>query len=271
MPWAPTNAGEIYYDLQGSKAAPVLVLVRGLAWSSRYWLTLPGRFASSYRVLTLDSRGAGASSAPLGPYSIGAMADDVAAVLGAAGIGRVHLFGLSLGGMIAQQFALRHRDRLGCLVLGATSAGGWLRRPIPAAAMIRLLLSGLLPPPDTARVMAPVLFAQGFRRRQPRTWARWLELAAVDATPRHGAAAQLLAALRHDTHGALPSIEAPTLVMAGAKDRLIPPEHSVQLARKLPNAQLRVLDDSGHEFPTEQPDVTVRIVRGFLNRSSAIG
>jgi pimeloyl-ACP methyl ester carboxylesterase len=116
----------IHYEVHESHAgpgAPAVVLIQGLGLSSRFWFDLPDRLRPKWRVVLLDNRGVGRSDRPRGPYRMAAMADDVAAVLNAAGVQRACIVGISLGGMIAQHVALRHPARVAGLVLLATTAG----------------------------------------------------------------------------------------------------------------------------------------------------
>src|SRR4051794_5833622 len=89
-----------------------------------WWRTVPVLAAAGFRVVSFDNRGVGRSSRPPGPYGVASMADDAVAVLDAAGIDRAHVYGISLGGMIAQEIALRRPERVDSMVLGATTPGG---------------------------------------------------------------------------------------------------------------------------------------------------
>src|SRR5579864_6552638 len=113
---------KIYWDEQGQRA-PIL-LVRGLGYPSSLWHRARPVLAQRYRTVAFDNRGVGLSDVPPGPYSIATMASDAAMVLEAAGVARAHVFGISMGGMIAQEFALQYPERTGSLILGCTSAGG---------------------------------------------------------------------------------------------------------------------------------------------------
>src|SRR3954451_7644807 len=122
MPLAARDDTEIYWESTGA-GAPVL-LVMGLGMNATgWWRTVPV-LAESFTVIAFDNRGVGRSARPPGPYTVAGMADDAVAVLDAAGAERAHVYGISLGGMIAQEIALRHPERVGCLVLGATTPGG---------------------------------------------------------------------------------------------------------------------------------------------------
>jgi pimeloyl-ACP methyl ester carboxylesterase len=195
------------------------------------------------------------------------MAADVAAVLDEAGIAQAHVFGISLGGMIAQAFALSFPSRLDRLVLGCTSPGG-LRSVKPKVGSFLAMARARLQSQETAcRLEAENVLSDSFRARHPEVIDHWLELARQAPVPRSTMMLQLLAAGRHDAYSRLPTIDAMTLVIAPDADRLIPPENSHLLARRIPRAELAWVRGAGHDFVTERPKETFTMVREFLESS----
>ncbi len=252
----------LYFEVLGPSAAPPLLMVRGLARTARHWGSIVGQLSDRFRVVVFDNRGIGRSSIPLPPYSTNAMADDAAAVLDAAGLESAHVFGVSLGGMIAQKVALRHPKRLRSLVLGCTRAGRAAPRlPIPAVAS---LVSSMRLSPERAVVeTAPLILSRSFIAKNPQVPQRWAELARSEPPTRRGVFGQLLAAARHDATRRLKEIRVPVLAITGDVDRLIPPVCSEDLVRRLPDARLETLPGVGHDFPTEMPQRTAELLADF--------
>jgi pimeloyl-ACP methyl ester carboxylesterase len=264
MPHARAGRVRIHYEELGDRDAPALVLVRGLARSARFWLGFAELLTDRYRVVLLDNRGIGRSDAPLPPYDTASMADDVAAVLDHAGIPRAHVFGISLGGMIAQWVAVKHASRVDRLVLGCTTAGGNAGARPPLAARLALLRGGTMPFHEAMRATAPYVIGPRFLESRPDVVEAWVDIARKEPASFGGLLGQILAAARHSSIRHLARIEAPTLVITGDEDRLIPPLCSYRLAELIPNARLRVMCGAGHDFPTEQPAETVEELRRFL-------
>ncbi|MBI4954798.1 MAG: alpha/beta fold hydrolase [Myxococcales bacterium] len=260
----PHPQGHLHYELLGRAGAPALVLLRGLGRSLRHWLELPTLLAPNFRVVLVDNRGIGRSApAPLS-LDIAAMADDVAHVLDRAHIERCHLFGMSLGGMIAQRFALRHPERLDRLVLGCSTPGGRHARRPALRTLARMLHAATRPRPEALQRSAEITLSAEFLRRHPEVVARWVSIDVAEPLPRRTVLAQALAAARHDSWEELPTVRAPTLVVCGDADGLIPPENSRRLAERIPGASLVWLPGAGHDFATELPDKTAELLRSFL-------
>jgi len=265
VPFAVHRGCRLFWERDGNPTAPPLLLVRGLSRSSRYWGELRERLAKSFHLLVTDNRGSGRSDAPWPPYSTKRMADDHAAVLDAAGVtGRVHVFGISLGGMIAQHIALRHPSRVDRLILGCTTPGGEHAVRIGRKAVFALLRASMGPVARSMRRVAPLLLSAETLRERPEVVEQWIAIALGERRRRAGFLGQFLAAGRHDAWRRLPFMTAPTLVVTGDADRLIPPENSRLLAERIPGAKLRVIAGAGHDFPSDKPEETAEIVREFL-------
>jgi len=266
MPDTTIDGVKIHYNEAGE--GEPLLLIMGYGMPGNAWLgSLP--FLSGFRSIYYDNRGTGLSDKPAGPYTIVQMADDAAGLLDHLGIARARVYGVSMGGMIAQELALRHPTKVRSMVLGCTLCGGehstmadpkiietlvdvvknmgngdsaaWIDRQLPllfppewiaanpAIRDIFLLMAPMLPPtaPETAdRTMAGLLGWTSYER--------------------------------------LPQITAPTLILHGDRDVLIPVENAYLLAKRIPGARLHIVPGAGHGYPAQDPVGVHELVTGFL-------
>ena len=274
MPVAEREGHRIHYQTWGRASAPPLLLIMGLGLSSRAWHRLPERLSKRYRVITFDNRGAGDSDRPRGLYRMHDLADDAAAVLRAAGVGGrrkkgkpaksgAFVFGISMGGMIAQELTLRHPGLVRSLVLGATFASWWRSRK-PALAVTLTLVGVNVVGPRALPHLAPLLVSKEFEREKPEEFKRWLS--GIDQNNPSAVFRQIGAILRHSTLPRLGEIATPTLVVTGTADRLVPPENSRVLHAAIRGAKFRELHGAGHVFPFEREDETVEILQSHFRR-----
>jgi pimeloyl-ACP methyl ester carboxylesterase len=250
----PLANDAIHYQTMGNPGAPPLLLIMGLAVSSRAWDRLPELLAQRFHVLVFDNRGTGRSVRRGFAYRMRELADDAAAVIEAAGLRSAHVFGISLGGMIAQELALRHPERVRSLALGATFASFRCvkRAPLRSAWDLLALNLGFMPAERVARL----LVSAEWDARNPGGALKWIR--GAEPAGFRNALAQFLAVVRHDTLNRLSRIRAPTLVLTGDADRLVPFANSEVLAKTIPGARLHVLKGAGHVFPLEREEETVR-------------
>jgi 3-oxoadipate enol-lactonase len=260
MPYAERSGCRLHYELSGDAALPVLVMIRGLARSKRYWGPLLPLLAPYVRLLLIDNRGVGRSGATRGPYSTRMLADDAAAVMDAAAIGRAHVFGMSLGGMIAQELALAHAERVDRLVLGCTTPGG----PRAARTSLRVMSSMLAARLGRHDRLFALLASDASMAARPEIRAWWLELERTEPVPMRGLFGQIVAALRHDAFDRLEGIRQRTLVVTGDADELMSPENSRLLSAAIPNATLALIDGARHDFTTDRPKESARAILSFL-------
>ena len=259
------GAHSIYYETYGDPGAPPVLLIMGLSLSMRAWDRLPELLAAHFHVLVFDNRGTGRSGRSGYAFRMRDLADDAAAVLDAAGVRSAHVFGISMGGMIAQELVLRHPDRVTSLALGATFAG-WLRsRKPPLGAMVDLLLlhAGFVTP----RRMARLVVSPEWHEKNPAGALEWMRRA--ERTEGRWSFAQMAAIARHSAMKRLAGIKAPTLVITGSADRLVPARNSELIARTIPGAKMLVLPGAGHAFPLEREEETVRALVEHFRASAA--
>src|SRR5215470_17969608 len=164
MPYAENDGTRIYWEEQG--AGDPVVLIMGLGYTHEMWHRLAPALAKQYRVISFDNRGVGQTDAPPGPYSMQAMAADTVAVMDAAGCGRAHVFGISMGGMIAQELALRYPERVRSLILGCTACGGPHAIPAGPGVLATLMARGNMTAEEGIRAMVPFIYDPGTPRER---------------------------------------------------------------------------------------------------------
>jgi 3-oxoadipate enol-lactonase len=259
MPFVDNRGAKIYWDEQGT-GEPIL-LIMGLGYPSAMWHRTRPALAASYRTIALDNRGAGQSDVSPRPYSITLMASDAAAVLDAAGVPIAHIFGVSMGGMIAQEFALQYPGRVRSLILGCTGAGGPNAKRAEPAAVEMLKAISQMSREQAAEAAIPFIY-------DPATPRHTIDedIATRRAWPTNpaGYLAQLQAILAWESFSRLPQITAPTLVIHGKADRLVPAGNGELIAARIPGAQLVLFERASHLFSTDQPETAQRAIFEFL-------
>jgi pimeloyl-ACP methyl ester carboxylesterase len=264
MPYAYASDGaRIHYEIHGS-GEPVL-LVMGLGSNAYGWQRTIPWLSERYEAIAFDNRGTGRSDVPAGAYSIEQMAEDAAAVLAAVGRDAAHVVGASLGGMIAQRFALAHPERLKSLVLVCTTPGG----PHAARAsdeVMTALVQGGEDPSTVYRRNAWFLYGEETRNQHPERIEQDLEYRAKIPTKPTGYLGQLQAAMHHNVWDGLPSIAAPTLVVHGDADLLVPTANGRLIADRIAGAELVLITGAGHMLQADGGDVLRGAVLDFLGR-----
>ncbi|MDP9101186.1 MAG: alpha/beta hydrolase [Actinomycetota bacterium] len=251
---------QLYWEESGSGAP--LLLIQGLGWSADMWHALVPMLECSYRVIRYDGRGIGRSQVPAGPYSIERMADDAVSVLEAAGVQQAHVLGVSLGGIVAQEVALRHADRVTTLILGCTHPGGaetvW---PEPEV-LDSLKARAAMPFEEAVKASIAYAYAQG---TPPEIIQADLDRRLALPTSPEGYTAQLTGGLGYQ--GTLPRLKAlgvPALVFTGDADLLVPPVNSITLADAIPDGRLVMVPGAGHVVFSERPAEVAQAILGFL-------
>ena len=263
MAFIENRGARIYWDERG-QGDPVL-LIMGLGYPSDMWHRTRPVLDQHYRTIVLDNRGVGRSEMPPGPYPIEMMASDAVAVLDAAGVGKAHVFGISMGGMIAQELTLRKPDRVRSLILGCTACGGPLAVRSEPEATQMLMSRGYMTAEQAAEAALPFIYDASTPR------ARIDEDLAIRRPwfPRPEAyTAQLTGILAWEAYSRLAQITTPTLVIHGENDRLVPPGNGKLIAQSIPGAKLVLLPHAGHIFPTDQSDASHSAILEFLASQS---
>jgi pimeloyl-ACP methyl ester carboxylesterase len=258
MPTVSAISAQIYYQETGS-GFPLLML-HGLGSSGDdWWFQIPD-FSPHFRIILPNLRGHKQSSTLREPASIDALAGDMTHLLDALGITRAHVLGLSLGGVVAQLLAIHFPARVNKLILVNTFAHLWPTSPREAYTLARrVVVSKYLPPPTTAKVVARDLFPK------PDQAALRDEVLSRIGVNEAASYRHLVDAIRRfDSRGQLDRIAAPTLLITGDRDAVVPRGCQQQLARGIRKAQWHIVRDSGHATPVDQPEEFNRVVLGFL-------
>jgi 3-oxoadipate enol-lactonase len=260
-----TNGQQLYYEVHG-EGAP-LVLIMGIGYDATLWdLYQVPELSKQFQVVTFDNRDVGRSSKATGQYTIADMSDDVVGLMDALRIKHAHILGLSMGGMIAQEFALRYPDRLDKLVLSGTGAATGRAKfdPISIWNFVKQHDSEGL---TFAAQQFIWLFSTDFLRNHQ---AVDQTLAMLGSNPNpvlpEAFARQASAYIQHDSLDRIGKIKASTLVITGEQDRLTPPWIGREMADAIPGAKFHLVSGPGssHVLPLERPEDFNKIVLSFL-------
>ena len=267
MPKALVNGVHIYYEVYG-RGEPILLIMGGggsaLAWQSQ----IP-TFSQHLRVIAYDNRDCGRSEKLAAEYAIAHMADDALALLQHLDMPSAHVFGVSMGGMIAQDLALRYPEHVRTLILGGTSPC-LAAMPSSEKALRALIESTLLSGREAFDRMIWTIYSDAYvAANNEDLWLRF-QVEAGLTPPLDSLRHHLIATNAFDVRDRLGEILAPTLVMTGDEDPLVPPENSRFLAEHIPGAELIVYPGARHAFSNEFEEGCNAAVLDFIGRHSSI-
>jgi len=258
-PQMPDAERSLHHTVHGAAGPPVLLL-HGLGSCAADWAPQRSVLEARYRVIAVDLPGHGASPLPSGRLTIEGMAEAVAALGGAVTAEPAHVVGLSLGACVALRLALQAPARVRSLTLVNPFARVRPGGPADVARMARrLVLLGAAPMPALAAHVARGLFPWPEQRALYDA-----AVASLAATPRRGYAAAMRALARFDARGQLAAVRAPTLIVAGDRDRVVPLGAKLRLGAAIPGARVEVVPASGHATPYDQPEAFNRLLLEFL-------
>ena len=260
MPFVDNDGARIHWTSLG-KGEPV-VLVMGLGCASALWFRVAPRLATAHRVIMLDNRGCGSTVVPQTlVYRVRQMASDVAAVLDAASAARAHVVGFSMGGMIAQQFALDFPSRVRSLTLLGTHPGGfWAVQAAPEVQRL-LFAKDQMTAEESLHAMRPYTYA---RETSDALFGEDATVRLAHTPTLRGYRAQLYALIGWQAYLDLPKLRVPTLVMHGLQDALIPPANGRLLASRIEGARLVELERASHWLTTDQTERCVSEMQGHM-------
>jgi pimeloyl-ACP methyl ester carboxylesterase len=267
MPYAQINGIRLHYETEGH--GPPLLFIAGLGQPAVAWdPELIQQMAKHYHVVTYDNRGTGLSDKPDDSYSISLFASDAIGLLDTLNIPRAHMFGVSMGGMIAQELGIHSAPRVSSLTLGCTTPGG--RNAVQAPPESLKMLEGRagMTPEEAAREGWKLSFSDEFIQTHRTELETHMRRALTQVTPRFAYERHFQATLTLRVFKQLKEIIAPTLIVTGKDDVLIPAANSEILAREIPGAELAIFDNAGHGFFISARDRFVKVFQEFLARQN---
>jgi 3-oxoadipate enol-lactonase len=246
-------------------SGPTLVMIPGLGSSRRVYDPLVPHLARHLCVVVFDPRGIGESDFVEGPYTMSQLAADTVAVIDALGEPAASVWGASMGGMVAQHVAIEHGERVQRLLLACTGPGGPHTVPAHPAATRALLGKGASTPAEAYRLACTVMYSPEFQRRHAAFIEDEVRHRGLHPVRARVFNAQYEAARQHDTYERLPSITAPTLVLHGTDDLVVPVQNGELIASRVPGAQWQPFPRGSHLFFHETPEAVAAAVLAFLD------
>jgi len=260
VPTVKTPSAELHYERAGS--GEPLVLIQGMsgthvAWGEPFLALL----RESFDVVAFDNRGIGLSAPIDGPFTIAEMAEDTAGLLDQLELESAHVVGISMGGMIAQELALAHAERLRSLTLGCTYCGGPGSQLMPQENLEKLA-AGMASGDRDKAILAgwEVNLSPGFRAEES-GYATFHAMATSVPAAKQTIELQVQAIFGHDTSARLGEISTPTLIVHGTEDGVLPYPNGELIASLMPAARLETLEGVGHMFWWEQPERSAELIR----------
>jgi len=235
-----------------------LVMIMGLSGNLDWWdpLMVQG-LSKNFKTIMFDNRGVGRTEVSDRELTIKLFADDTAGLMDALGISRAHVLGISMGGMIAQELALNYPERVEKLVLCSTSCGGERAVPASEETINSMMSAGSAPSAEErAKGVVPLCFTKEFVDKNPDSVDSFLQRILRAPTSPEASLRQIGAIMSFSTFDRLSGIKAPTLVLHGKRDILIPPENGSILAKAIPGARLVLLEGSAHGLVEDIGDAT---------------
>jgi pimeloyl-ACP methyl ester carboxylesterase len=256
------KAGEVELDYERSGSGPPLLLIMGMSGTALHWgESFLEPLRRDFDVIVYDHRGVGASSRLDGAITIAQMAEDAAGLLDALEIESAHVVGISMGGMVAQELALAHPERVRTLTLGCTYAGGegsTVTAPEVIQRLTEAMFSG-----DRERALRTAfeVNVSAAMADDAELYQRSLAIDRQRAVAVPVVMAQMQACMAHDTSARLSELAMPTLVVHGTEDQMLPVENGRLIASRIPGSRLEIFDGVGHLFFWEQPERAAELVR----------
>jgi 3-oxoadipate enol-lactonase len=260
------KAGDLNMEYYVEGQGPPLVMIMGLGGQSSSWgEPLLEGLQKEFTTVRFSNRGTGATDKPAGGFTVSQMAEDASGLMRAIGIEKAHVFGISMGGMIAQELAINHADQVQGLILGCTACGPAHSVAVPAQTMAKFGQMMQLPVDERVQRFWEIAVTPEFMTERAGFLAHIMEIGMATPTPMETFGLQMAAIQSFDTYDRLPQIKSPTLILHGDRDILVPVENARILQERIPGSQVRVIEGTGHCFFWERPDEVFEEVVGFLS------
>lgn len=262
MEWMKVGDIEMCYSIVGE--GPPLVMIMGYTAHMEMWgPTLIDALSSEHTLLLFDNRGAGRTTAGSRLFTMKRFADDTALLMAELGIRKADVLGGSMGGMIAQEVALCHPDKVDRLVLCCTTCGG-IHQKFAGLDSMKNLADRSGTPEERIRNSMPFLFPRQWMDENTEKVEAAVRLTCLYPIETRVALKQMGALVLHNTYKRLPAIQSDTLVICGDCDLIVPPRNSEILVESIPGAALKVFAGGGHAFPMQFPAEVAAEVNAFL-------
>jgi pimeloyl-ACP methyl ester carboxylesterase len=262
MPKTKVNGISIYYETHGE--GDPLVLIMGLRRNTEWWYRQIPTLSKHFEILVFDNRGAGRTDKPKSVYSIRLFAEDTAALMESVGMECAHVLGISMGGYVAQELAIRYPSQVKSLILGCTSCGGNRAVLMSPKRREKFTANKGLSPEEILRKDMDLYFSDEFIQENPDKIEEFVRISLRYYQPPDAFFRQFQACLEHDTAERLHLVSSPTLILAGDDDHLVPSENSKILKELLPGSRLALFPGRRHCFFIEDADRFNREVVAFV-------
>ena len=266
MPKVKVNDIQIYYEVHG-EGFPLLMIM-GLGANVDWWdPRMVQELSKKFKLVMFDNRGAGRTDVSDKRYTIKLFANDTAGLMDTLGIARAHVIGVSMGGMIAQEMVLNYPEKVEKLVLCSTFCGG-TKTVLASQKVLGMLAADRsgLSAEEIVRMMIPILFTEDFIKKNSDLVEFAVQQFLKAPISNEAFTRQLNSTIKLDTYDRLSQIKAPTLILHGKRDILIPPENGSILAEAITNAKLVYFENSAHGL-IEDMEKVIHVLLDFLTES----
>lgn len=260
MPKVKANDIQVYYEVKG-EGFP-LVMIAGMSVNMDSWdPRLVAELSRKFKLVMFDNRGVGRTDVSDRKYTIKLFADDTVGLMDALGISKAHILGHSMGGRIAQELVLNYPKKVEKLVLCSASCGGPKSVPMSKDVMGRFMADrSTLSQEEAVKMVTPLFLTEDFIKKNPDLVELIIQQGRKAPISNEVFKRQVIASMECDTHDRLSQIRAPTLILQGKQDILIPPRNASILAEAIPNAKLVYFEKSAHRLAEEMNEVINSII-----------